>query len=329
MSDVFVSYKAEDRNRVEPLVEALEADGLSVWWDARIAGGDHWRETILGNLESAKCVIVIWSRRSTGPEGEFVRDEATRAKRRGVYLPVQIDKVEPPLGFGEMQALSLQGWKGDRSNKRYKAVLSAIRGRLGVAAPVSNDDGDRGGVSRRTAIAAGAGVATLAAAGAAGWWYLQLAPAAAGGMVVGGTNNPEAHDLFLKGLAARQSAHGEENLKRAIDLFDQAIALDPKYADAFARKATALCEFVSAFTRSEGEMQRGFIQAAAIADHALTLAPDLPSAHAAFAALERARRVGDPGLVILLTDPFLDAIRSDPRFVEFRRKISFPPETQS
>jgi hypothetical protein len=52
-------------------------------------------------------------------------------------------------------------------------------------------------------------------------------------------------------------------------------------------------------------------------------------ADATFAALERARRVGDPGLVILLTDPFLDAIRSDPRFVEFRRKISFPPETQS
>ena len=40
MSDVFVSYKAEDRPRVEPLVEALESEGLSVWWDARVSGGD-------------------------------------------------------------------------------------------------------------------------------------------------------------------------------------------------------------------------------------------------------------------------------------------------
>ena len=40
MSDVFVSYKAEDRARVEPLVERLEAEGLSVWWDARVSGGE-------------------------------------------------------------------------------------------------------------------------------------------------------------------------------------------------------------------------------------------------------------------------------------------------
>jgi hypothetical protein len=31
MADVFVSYKAEDRRRIRPLVEALEQDGLSVW----------------------------------------------------------------------------------------------------------------------------------------------------------------------------------------------------------------------------------------------------------------------------------------------------------
>ena len=39
MGDVFVSYKAEDRKRVRPLDEALEAEGLGVWWDARIGGG--------------------------------------------------------------------------------------------------------------------------------------------------------------------------------------------------------------------------------------------------------------------------------------------------
>ena len=40
MADVFVSYKAEDRPRVQPLVDALEGDGLTVWWDARVGGGD-------------------------------------------------------------------------------------------------------------------------------------------------------------------------------------------------------------------------------------------------------------------------------------------------
>ena len=57
--------------------------------------------------------------------GEFVQDEATRAQHRHVYVPVLIDKVHLPLGFGEMQALPLVGWKGDRADPRYQAVLAA------------------------------------------------------------------------------------------------------------------------------------------------------------------------------------------------------------
>jgi len=68
-TDVFVSYKAEDRARVRPLVAALEAEGFSVWWDTHIGGGDHWREDIQEHLDAAKCVIVVWTKRSVGREG--------------------------------------------------------------------------------------------------------------------------------------------------------------------------------------------------------------------------------------------------------------------
>ena len=72
MADVFVSYKAEDRRRVAPLVEALNADGFSVWWDEQISGGAAWRQTIEKELNAAKCAVVVWSKRSVGPEGTFV-----------------------------------------------------------------------------------------------------------------------------------------------------------------------------------------------------------------------------------------------------------------
>jgi serine/threonine-protein kinase len=127
MSDVFVSYKVEDRRRVKPLVEALEAEGFSVWWDEQIGGGAQWRHTIEAELNSAKCVIVAWSKRSVSEEGTFVQDEATRAQQRHVYVPVLIDKVHLPLGFGETQALPLVGWRGSRSDPRYDAILSAVR----------------------------------------------------------------------------------------------------------------------------------------------------------------------------------------------------------
>ena len=44
----------------------------------------------------------------------------------------------------------------------------------------------------------------------------------------------------------------------------------------------------------------------------------------AFAALERAWQIKDPGLVGIKVDPFVDTLRSDPRFAELIRKMNFP-----
>jgi serine/threonine-protein kinase len=182
MSDIFVSYKAEDRRRIKPLVEALQAEGFSVWWDEQIGGGSAWRHAIETELNAAKCVIVVWSNRSVGPDGTFVQDEATRAQQRHVYVPVLIDKVHLPLGFGETQALPLTGWRGNRSDPRYEAVLAAVQRNVGgkrrrkgspVAAP---------SVDRRTAIAGGA-VAVVAVAGVGGWAFLRSSPASASGSI--------------------------------------------------------------------------------------------------------------------------------------------------
>ena len=171
MSDVFVSYKAEDRRRVKPLVDALEAEGYSVWWDEQIGGGAQWRHAIETELNSAKCVIVAWSKRSVGEEGTFVQDEATRAQQRHVYVPVLIDKVHLPLGFGETQALSLVGWHGNRSDPRYEAVLAAVRRNIGGEAKPRTRPAAPAGIDRRTVIAGGA-VATVAVAGIGGWALL-------------------------------------------------------------------------------------------------------------------------------------------------------------
>lgn len=172
MSDVFISYKAEDRRRIEPLVEALEADGYSVWWDQHIGTGDEWRQTIERQLDEAKCVIVVWSKRSSGPEGQFVRDEASRAQQRRVYLPVTIDNVRIPLGFGENQATSLRGWRGDASDPRYQGVVAAMR-RIAGGPPQRPSAARRPGMRLdRRAVLAGGAVA-VAAAGAGAWALLR------------------------------------------------------------------------------------------------------------------------------------------------------------
>lgn len=46
MTDIFVSYATEDRDRVRPLVEVLEAEGWDVFWDREIPPGRSWDDVI-------------------------------------------------------------------------------------------------------------------------------------------------------------------------------------------------------------------------------------------------------------------------------------------
>ena len=136
MSEVFVSYKREDETRVGRLVRALEGTGLSVWWDRGLAAGESWRAQIQAALDAARCVIVVWTRESVGPAGDFVRDEAGQAKRRGVLVPVMLDKIDVPLGFGEIQAIDLSHWKGSPRDPFFQDLCAAVNAKLeGRAVP--------------------------------------------------------------------------------------------------------------------------------------------------------------------------------------------------
>jgi hypothetical protein len=108
MAYVFVSYDRDDRERIAKLVELLEAQGWSVFWDRDIPSGESWRSHLVGALERARCVVVLWTHRSI--ESDWVAEEADFARQRDVLVPVLLDPVTPPLGFRTIQAASLQGW---------------------------------------------------------------------------------------------------------------------------------------------------------------------------------------------------------------------------
>src|SRR5207248_10838354 len=112
----------------------------------------------------------IWSEMSVGRSGEFVHDEAARARRRGIYLTVAIDEVEPPLGFGQEQALKLIGWRGARRDPHFQDVLAAARAMIAGgprATPTARVRTiPRRGLTSRRAILAGGVAATAVAIGA-------------------------------------------------------------------------------------------------------------------------------------------------------------------
>ena len=140
-ADVYISYHRDDAGRVRQLVEALRANGLSVSLDTELLrGGDDWREVTQQAVDGAKCVIVVWSEASVGTQVEFVRHEAMRAKQRGALVPVLLDEVDPPPGFGEMRSLDLVGWKGNDHDLRVAGLCAAVR--TMVAGADGPPDGD-------------------------------------------------------------------------------------------------------------------------------------------------------------------------------------------
>ena len=61
MHDVFLSYASEDKERVRPIVEAIEQEGVTVWWDENLPPGTSWRSFLQKTLDESRIVVVVWS----------------------------------------------------------------------------------------------------------------------------------------------------------------------------------------------------------------------------------------------------------------------------
>ena len=86
MADIFISYASEDRERVIPIVKALEEQGWSTFWDWKsIPVAKTWRQFIKEGLDEARCILVLWSEKSI--HKEWVLEEADYGKAKGMILP--------------------------------------------------------------------------------------------------------------------------------------------------------------------------------------------------------------------------------------------------
>lgn len=170
MSDIFVSYKREDRDRVEQLARALESEGFSVWWDPELPIGQSYASSIRSELSAARAVIAVWTSRSV--QSEWVQEEATHGKRRGVLFPVRLEAVDPPIGFTMVETADLSDWAGgDASHAEWSRLLEQLRGKLrsGTAAPpteVKRVVGTRTGPGLDLSVLVGNRTAVIATLGA-------------------------------------------------------------------------------------------------------------------------------------------------------------------
>lgn len=132
MADIFISYASEERDRIAPLVAVLEQAGYSVWWDQHLRGGSVYSDEIEKELHDAKAVIVAWSEQSVA--STWVKDEAARASTQSKLIPICLDAVDLPIGFGQFHKIEFSSWNGAADAPEVQRLLESLAEVLDEAA---------------------------------------------------------------------------------------------------------------------------------------------------------------------------------------------------
>jgi adenylate cyclase len=101
------------------------------------------------------------------------------------------------------------------------------------------------------------------------------------------TQNVQAYEFYLQGRDAWKR-RGEVNLRKAIDLYQRAIGLDPGFARAHAALASAYV-VLPGYTKDEGDEAQLLPMAEASARQALSIDPKIGEAHAVLAQMNSQR----------------------------------------
>ncbi|HEY7642730.1 MAG TPA: TIR domain-containing protein [Steroidobacteraceae bacterium] len=94
----------------------------------------------------------------------------------------------------------------------------------------------------------------------------------------GGTLNPKALDAYLRGRAGER-IQDEKNLRLALAALDEAVALDPQFANAHALRGDVMGQLANAYVKDPAEKRRLQVDALQEVKRAVAIAPDSSSAY--------------------------------------------------
>ena len=128
MADIFLSYAREDTDLALAVLQGLERDGWSVWFDRNTPAASQWGKVLELELERARCVVMLWSNYAT--KSEWVPREGKVGMERAALVPVLIQTSNVPEMFGSIQFADLTSWDGDPTAPRFMEFIETVRQRM-------------------------------------------------------------------------------------------------------------------------------------------------------------------------------------------------------
>ncbi|HLZ84276.1 MAG TPA: AAA family ATPase [Caulobacteraceae bacterium] len=124
MARIFVSYARPTQSQARLIADTLRAGGHEVWIDDQLLAHRSFTDAIEEQLEAADAAIVLWSSAAVG--SEWVRAEASRARKAGKLVQVRVERCALPMPYDQMHCIDLTSWSGDYQAQPWRSLLASL-----------------------------------------------------------------------------------------------------------------------------------------------------------------------------------------------------------
>jgi hypothetical protein len=131
MTDVYVAYAREDRDRLRLITEMLRFEGWDLWMDPFDLSDEPSPVAEL-KLASARVILAFWSDRSR--TSEVVRSEAATGLYKNKLMQLRIDSGAPPRPFDQVESLDFAHWRGDIDDPIWRRLIAGLKHHAGEPA---------------------------------------------------------------------------------------------------------------------------------------------------------------------------------------------------
>ncbi len=105
--DLFLSYSRKDKAVADAFYEAASGQGLTVWYDKLLQGGQDWRQGIVEALTQSNALIILFSKESNASK-QLIKELAVADDLGKLVIPVLIEDAKPEGAY--LYEMSSRNW---------------------------------------------------------------------------------------------------------------------------------------------------------------------------------------------------------------------------